>query len=83
VSDCDPAPAAPAASPVRAAIVEVLARIAHVSQVPVVIVTATANPEQRADLVDDGAVACLGKPFRNDDLRGVVARALGTRPGPH
>jgi len=28
VSDCDPAPAAPAASPVRAAIVEVLARIA-------------------------------------------------------
>jgi len=62
---------------------EVLARIAQVSQVPVVIVTATANPEQRADLVDDGAVACLGKPFRNDDLRGVVARALGTRPGPH
>lgn len=62
---------------------EVLARIAQVSQVPVVIVTATANPEQRADLVDDGAVACLGKPFRNDDLRSIVARALGTRPGPH
>jgi CheY-like chemotaxis protein len=62
---------------------EVLARIAQVSQVPVVIVTATANPQQRADLVDDGAVACLGKPFRNDDLRGIVARAMGTRPGPH
>lgn len=62
---------------------EVLARIAQVSQVPVVIVTATANPQQRADLVDDRAVACLGKPFRNDDLRGIVARAMGTRPGPH
>lgn len=62
---------------------EVMARIKEVSEVPVVIVTATANPEQRMNLVDDGAVACLGKPFRNDELRGVVARALGAEAGPH
>ena len=50
---------------------------------PVVIITATANPELRAQLVQEGAVACLGKPFRNSDLREVIATALGRPQGPH
>jgi CheY-like chemotaxis protein len=62
---------------------DVLARIQASSAVPVVIITATANPELRAKLVQDGAVACLGKPFRNRDLREVVATALGHPQGPH
>lgn len=61
----------------------VLARIQASSRVPVVIITATANPDLRAQLVDDGAVACLGKPFRNEDLRQAVAAALGQPQGPH
>ena len=62
---------------------DVLARIQANSAVPVVIITATANPDLRAKLVQDGAVACLGKPFRNSDLREVVATALGHPQGPH
>ena len=62
---------------------DVLARIQASSAVPVVIITATANPDLRAKLVQDGAVACLGKPFRNSDLREVVATALGHPQGPH
>lgn len=62
---------------------EVLARIQETTDVPVVIVTATANPELRAERVEFGAVACLGKPFRNEDLRAVVAQALGTGHTPH
>ena len=60
----------------------VLARIQATSRVPVVIITATANPELRRQLVRDGAVACLGKPFRNDELRAVIATALGRQPSP-
>lgn len=61
----------------------VLAAIQATSQVPVVIITATANPDLRAQLVQDGAVACLGKPFRNEDLRQTIATALGRPLGPH
>lgn len=61
----------------------VLARIQAGSQVPVVIITATANPQLRAQLLQDGAVACLGKPFRNEDLRQTIATALGRPQGPH
>ena len=61
----------------------VLARIRASSDVPVVIITATANPQLRTQLVQDGAVACLGKPFRNDDLRQTIATALGHPQGPH
>jgi CheY-like chemotaxis protein len=61
----------------------VLARIQATSGVPVVIITATANPDLRAQLVEQGAVACLGKPFRNSELREVIATALGRPAGPH
>ena len=60
-----------------------LARIQAGSKVPVVIITATANPQLRAQLLQEGAVACLGKPFRNEDLRQTIATALGRPQGPH
>lgn len=44
--------------------------------IPIIFVTAHFDPALRADLVDGGAVACLFKPFSEQDLRSAIESAV-------
>jgi FixJ family two-component response regulator len=47
-------------------------------KIPIIFVTAHRDQNLRADLVARGAVACLFKPFSEQDLSAALTRALGT-----
>ncbi len=46
--------------------------------IPIIFITAWWDRELRATLLAGGAVECLFKPFREQDLRAALQRALGT-----
>jgi DNA-binding response OmpR family regulator len=56
---------------------EVLERIRGTSEVPVVMLTARADPADRARGLERGAAGYVTKPFRRQELLDRVAAALG------
>ena len=61
---------------------ELLTRLAtDRSPIPVVILTAHSDDEERRRTLQAGAVAFLGKPFHGEALLGAVKRALAETPG--
>ena len=61
---------------------ELLTRLAaDRSPIPVVILTAHSDDEERRRTLQAGAVAFLGKPFHGEALLGAVKRALAENPG--
>ena len=59
----------------------VLRREASTSEIPVVIVSADATPDQVARLTSDGVAAYLTKPIDVSELLGTVDRVLAGPPG--
>ena len=51
------------------------------SSIPVVVLTAHSDDEERRRTLQAGAVAFLGKPFHGEALLGAVRRALAETPG--
>lgn len=49
-------------------------------QVPIVFITARTEPALHARLLERGALACLVKPFNEDDLLDAVKVAIDARP---
>jgi FixJ family two-component response regulator len=47
-------------------------------KIPVIFITAHSDPALRAELLARGAVACLFKPFSEDELRSALGRVTGT-----
>jgi DNA-binding response OmpR family regulator len=47
---------------------------------PVIILTALGSPEYRAKSLSRGAFSCLNKPYDQDVLRGLLRRAVRSRP---
>jgi FixJ family two-component response regulator len=45
--------------------------------IPIIFITGQSDPNLRADLLARGAVACLLKPFSDDDLRAAIESAVG------
>ena len=45
-------------------------------RIPIIFITAHADANVRAELIDKGAVACLFKPFGDQELRAALDRAL-------
>jgi FixJ family two-component response regulator len=50
--------------------------------VPIIVITAHAEEEERARALERGAVGCLQKPFGRDALLGAIARAIGATAFP-
>jgi FixJ family two-component response regulator len=47
------------------------------SKIPIIFITAHRDGQLRAELLAQGAVECLFKPFSEQDLRSALDRALG------
>lgn len=45
--------------------------------IPIIFITGQTDPKLRAELLARGAVACLQKPFSEDDLRAALDFAVG------
>jgi FixJ family two-component response regulator len=46
-------------------------------KIPIIFITAHSDPALRADLLARGAVACLFKPFREEELSSALGRVTG------
>lgn len=55
---------------------ERLGRNVHTAMIPVIFLTARAQPESMQRALDAGAVAYLTKPYRSEELLSAVASAL-------
>ena len=51
--------------------------IASGRMVPIIFITAHADEEERARILERGAVGCLQKPFTDDALLDAIAKAIG------
>ena len=51
--------------------------IASGRMVPIIFITAHADEEERARILERGAVDCLQKPFTDDALLDAIAKAVG------
>ncbi|MEJ5186384.1 MAG: response regulator [Candidatus Geothermincolales bacterium] len=57
-------------------VIRQLKAIRETSSIPVVMLTAKSNPEDREKCQELGAVGYITKPFRLEELRGLVQRIL-------